>query len=56
MLTDKLVPEGVLAIIPKHIEVRVARKFPGNAEAAQQEMMDMALKAAREGKTVVRVR
>ena len=56
VLTDKLVPEGVLAIIPKHIEVRVARKFPGNAEAAQQEMMDMALKAAREGKTVVRVR
>ena len=55
VLTDKLVPESVLAIIPKHIEVRVARKFPGNAEAAQQEIMDMALKAAREGKTVVRV-
>lgn len=55
VLTDKLVPEGVLELIPKHIELRVARKFPGNAEAAQQEMMDMALKAAREGKTVVRV-
>lgn len=55
VLTDKLVPEGVLELIPKHIELRVARKFPGNAEAAQQEMMDMALKAARDGKTVVRV-
>lgn len=56
VLTDKLVPAGVLAIIPERIEVRVARKFPGNADGAQQEMMEIALSAAREGKTVVRVR
>ncbi|KAH8111914.1 uroporphyrin-III C-m [Phellopilus nigrolimitatus] len=56
VLTDKLVPAGVLALIPPHIEVRVARKFPGNADGAQQEMMDMALAAARAGRTVVRLK
>ncbi len=42
ILTDKLVPAGVLDLIPKHIEVRVARKFPGNADGAQTELMEMA--------------
>lgn len=56
VLTDKLVPAGVLALIPSHVEVRVARKFPGNAERAQEEMMEAAVCAARAGKTVVRVR
>ncbi|KAI5115661.1 hypothetical protein M0805_004099 [Coniferiporia weirii] len=56
VLTDKLVPAGVLALIPATTEVRVARKFPGNADAAQQEMMDMALAAARAGRTVVRLK
>lgn len=56
VLTDKLVPEGVLSLIPSHVEVRVARKFPGNADGAQQELMEMALTAAREGRTVVRLK
>lgn len=55
VLTDKLVPPAVLALIPKHVEVRVARKFPGNAEGAQTEMMEAAVEAAKAGKTVVRV-
>ncbi|KAH9973197.1 tetrapyrrole methylase [Lactifluus volemus] len=56
VLTDKLVPEAVLALIPKHVEVRVARKFPGNAEGAQQEMMQVAIDAASHGLTVVRLK
>jgi uroporphyrin-III C-methyltransferase len=56
VLTDKLVPEAVLAIIPKQIEVQIARKFPGNAEGAQQEIMEIAVDAASRGLTVVRVR
>lgn len=56
VLTDKLVPAGVLALIPPHVEVRVARKFPGNAEGAQQELMDFALEGARAGRTVVRLK
>ncbi|KAI0053399.1 uroporphyrin-III C-m [Auriscalpium vulgare] len=56
VLTDKLVPEEVLALIPPDVEVRVARKFPGNAEGAQQEMMEAAVEAAQRGLTVVRLK
>lgn len=56
VLTDKLVPAAVLALIPTHVEVHVARKFPGNAEGAQQELMDLALSGAKAGKTVVRLK
>ncbi|KAG2066997.1 uroporphyrin-III C-methyltransferase [Suillus decipiens] len=55
VLSDKLVPAAVLALIPETVEVRIARKFPGNAEGAQSEMMDAAIEAARRGLTVVRV-
>ncbi|KAL5519592.1 MET1 [Sanghuangporus vaninii] len=56
ILSDKLVPSAILSLIPAHIPLHIARKFPGNAEGAQQELMDMALTAAREGKTVVRLK
>ncbi|KAJ8583661.1 uroporphyrin-III C-methyltransferase [Rhizopogon salebrosus TDB-379] len=56
VLSDKLVPAAVLALIPAHVEVRIARKFPGNAEGAQSEMMDAAVEAARRGLTVVRLK
>lgn len=55
VLSDKLVPDAVLALIPKHVEVRIARKFPGNADGAQMEMMEAAVEAAKRGLTVVRV-
>jgi uroporphyrin-III C-methyltransferase len=55
VLSDKLVPAAVLSIIPKHVQVCIARKFPGNAEGAQTEMMEAAVEAAKRGLTVVRV-
>lgn len=55
VLSDKLVPAAVLALIPADVEVRIARKFPGNADGAQIEMMEAAIEAARRGLTVVRV-
>jgi uroporphyrin-III C-methyltransferase len=56
VLSDKLVPEAVLDL-PKSVEVRIARKFPGNAEGAQQEMMEAAaVDAANRGLTFVKVR
>ena len=55
VLSDKLVPAAVLALIPDHVEVRIARKFPGNADGAQQELMEAGVEAARRGLTVVRV-
>ena len=56
ILSDKLVPSEVLALIPKTTEVHIARKFPGNAEGAQSELMQLALDAARKGDTVVRLK
>ncbi|EEB96431.1 hypothetical protein MPER_04438 [Moniliophthora perniciosa FA553] len=56
VLSDKLVPDAVLALIPSHVEVRIAKKFPGNAEGAQNEMMEAAVEAARRGLTVVRLK
>lgn len=55
VLSDKLVPSAVLDLIPPSVEVRIARKFPGNAEGAQNELMEMAIEAANRGLTVVRV-
>ncbi|KIY50989.1 uroporphyrin-III C-methyltransferase [Fistulina hepatica ATCC 64428] len=51
-----LVPSDVLALIPQHVEVRIARKFPGNADNAQTELMEAAVEAANAGKTVVRLK
>lgn len=54
VLSDKLVPAAVLNLVPKATEVRIARKFPGNAEGAQAELMSWAVEGARAGKVVVR--
>lgn len=56
VLSDKLVPDTILKLIPSHVPIRIAKKFPGNADGAQAEMMDAAVEAAQRGLTVVRVR
>ncbi|KAF9785505.1 uroporphyrin-III C-methyltransferase [Thelephora terrestris] len=56
VLSDKLVPAAVLAIIPSHVQVQIARKFPGNADSAQSELQETAVEAARRGLTVVRLK
>ncbi|KAL6826209.1 tetrapyrrole methylase [Trichoderma camerunense] len=56
ILADKLVPSGVLDLIPRRTPVEIARKFPGNAEQAQDELLAAALKHARAGKTVLRLK
>ena len=56
VLSDKLVPETILTLIPNHVPVRIANKFPGNVEVAQIQMMEAAVEAANKGLTVVRVR
>ncbi|KAG8713963.1 hypothetical protein FRC11_010355 [Ceratobasidium sp. 423] len=56
ILADKLVPGEIMAIIPKHVEVRVAKKYPGNAEHAQDEFIQLAIEGARAGKCVVRLK
>ncbi|KDN44947.1 hypothetical protein K437DRAFT_256812 [Tilletiaria anomala UBC 951] len=57
VLSDKLVPSAILSLIPPTTPLVIARKFPGNAEGAQSELIALALKAAvHEGKTVVRLK
>ncbi|KAF8323693.1 hypothetical protein DL93DRAFT_2127684 [Clavulina sp. PMI_390] len=56
VLSDKLVPPEVLALIPPHIPLYIAKKYPGNSEGAQNELMEMALEGAKKGETVVRLK
>lgn len=56
ILADKLVPAPVLDLVPRRTEVYIARKFPGNAEKAQEELLTMGLAGLKAGKIVVRLK
>lgn len=57
VLADKLVPQQVLELIPqKRTKLFIARKFPGNAERAQQELLELGLAALHRGEKVVRLK
>ncbi|KAG7774399.1 hypothetical protein KL930_003172 [Ogataea haglerorum] len=56
ILADKLVPQQIIDIIPQRTEVFIARKFPGNAENAQQELLNIGLENLRQGKHIVRLK
>lgn len=56
ILVDKLVPAGVLDLIPRRTPVQIARKFPGNAERAQEELLTWGLEGLKAGKTVLRLK
>ncbi|EEH34895.2 uroporphyrinogen-III C-methyltransferase [Paracoccidioides lutzii Pb01] len=56
ILADKLVPSPVLDLIPRRTEVHIARKFPGNADRAQEELLEMGITALRAGRTVLRLK
>lgn len=56
ILADKLVPAGVLDLIPRRTPVHIARKFPGNAEKAQEELLTLGLAGLEAGKTVLRLK
>lgn len=56
ILADKLVPAAVLDLIPRRTPVSIARKFPGNADQAQAELLEQALAGVAAGKTVLRLK
>ena len=56
ILADKLVPAPVLELIPRRTPVHIARKFPGNADAAQAELLSLGLEALQKGHTVLRLK
>ncbi|EDR13104.1 uncharacterized protein LACBIDRAFT_322550 [Laccaria bicolor S238N-H82] len=49
MLADKLVPQGVLALILSKTELIIVKKFPGNGDKSQEEMMHLAVEGAWKG-------
>jgi uroporphyrin-III C-methyltransferase len=56
ILADKLVPAPVLDLIPRRTEVHIARKFPGNADQAQEEFLQMGLASLKKGQQVLRLK
>ncbi|KXT08696.1 hypothetical protein AC579_7586 [Pseudocercospora musae] len=56
ILADKLVPAPVLELVPRRTPIKIARKFPGNADQAQNELHSMALEAIQQGQTVLRLK
>ncbi|KAG6002222.1 hypothetical protein E4U21_003313 [Claviceps maximensis] len=56
ILADKLVPSPVLDLIPRRTPVQIARKFPGNADRAQEELLEAALAGLEAGQTVLRLK
>ncbi|KAK4609413.1 Uroporphyrinogen-III C-methyltransferase [Fulvia fulva] len=56
VLADKLVPAPVLELVPRRTPIQIARKFPGNADNAQEELHRMGLEALNQGKTVLRLK
>lgn len=56
VLADKLVPAAILELIPRRTEVKIARKFPGNADAAQDELLAQGLDGLNQGKSVLRLK
>ncbi|KAG0633482.1 tetrapyrrole methylase [Tuber brumale] len=56
VLADKLVPQPVLALVPRRAVVHIARKFPGNADKAQEEFLKLGLEGLQKGLNVVRLK
>jgi len=56
VLADKLISSETLALVPRRTEIYIARKFPGNAEKAQEELQERGLQALIEGKRVIRLK
>jgi uroporphyrin-III C-methyltransferase len=56
ILADKLVPSAILDLIPRRTPVHIARKFPGNADAAQAELLRLGEEGVARGETVVRLK
>ncbi|KAF2839099.1 hypothetical protein M501DRAFT_1011033 [Patellaria atrata CBS 101060] len=56
VLADKLVPGPIMDLVPRRTTIHTAKKFPGNADAAQEELHRLALQALQAEKTVLRLK
>jgi uroporphyrin-III C-methyltransferase len=56
VLADKLVPAPVLELVPRRVTVYIARKFPGNADKVQEELLSLSLSGLQRGLDVLRLK
>lgn len=56
ILIDKLVPQEIIDTIPRTTEIFIAKKFPGNASKAQEELINRAMDGVLKGLKVVRLK
>lgn len=56
IIVDRLVSKEILDLIPSSKVVRIAKKYPGCAEQAQQEIYSWVENAVQQGKHVVRLK
>lgn len=56
ILADKLIPEEVLSIIPESKQLYIAKKFPGNADSAQQQLLNKCQEGLDKGLNIVRLK
>jgi uroporphyrin-III C-methyltransferase len=56
VLADKLVPGPILDLVPRRATVHIAKKFPGNADRAQEELLELGLEGLKAGHVVVRIK
>ena len=54
VISDRLISDEILALV--HCELRIARKVPGSASSAQEELNAWGLEGLRQGKVVVRLK
>ncbi|XBW36660.1 hypothetical protein QEN19_002234 [Hanseniaspora menglaensis] len=56
ILADKLIPEEILSIIPDNKQLYIAKKFPGNADSAQQQLFNKCQEGLSLGLNIVRLK
>lgn len=56
ILADKLVPGPVMDLVPRRTVVKTAQKFPGNADNAQEQLLQWGLEGLKAGLNVVRLK
>lgn len=56
IIIDRLVSKEIIDLIPKHVSIKIARKLPGCAELAQEEIYWWMYQGLNAGKQVIRLK
>lgn len=56
IIIDRLVSKEIIELIPKHVSIKIARKLPGCAELAQEEIYWWMYQGLNSGKNIIRLK